>query len=687
MKIVLQIKLKIDFDTKIDASTGSSGEDQPPRKRSRKTAFVLEENIIYGGEDNSNNSNINSTLNYDSKIETDVNNKMQQQQLNSSLNGASSSSSSTSSMASQNNGHVNNNDVQQQPAPNGNVVVVEENGVSFTTTTTIQPAQQPKVQLDKLNRDIVRLMGQHLRSIGLKRTADLLMQESGCNLEHPAATKFRQHVLSGEWPKADHDLQELQMIIDDKNNSIIEMKFLLLEQKYLEFLEAGKPLDALHVLRNELTPLQHNTPRVHQLSSYMMCANNQELYKRANWEGEGIKSRTLLMDRLQKYLPPSVMLPPNRLKTLLTQAVEMQYEKCPTHDIAWKTDIQNVSLLADHTCSTDNFPIHCLQVLNEHCDEVWYCRFSPDGLKLATGSKDTTVIIWDVDPNELTVRHRKTLEGHTYGVSFITWSPDSKYLVVGGSEECPEVWIWNIDEGKLHNKIQHASEDSLTCAAFSPDGKKFVTGGLRGQFYLCDIDGVIHGSLEGIRVVGLAFRADNKTVLAADTHHRIRSYVFDSVRHDNNLIQEQHGIMTFTVNSADRLALLNISTQGLHLWDLQDKCLVRRFQGIVQGNFTISSCFGGVNESFVASGSEDCKVYIWHIKREEPILKLSGHIRTVNCVHWNPKYPALLASVSDDYSVRIWGPKRSTLSQSSSGDDLNHESNNESLEPSWNMGS
>lgn len=69
--------------------------------------------------------------------------------------------------------------------------------------------------------------------------------------------------------------------------------------------------------------------------------------------------------------------------------------------------------------------------------------------------------------------------------------------------------------------------------------------------------------------------------------------------------------MTFSVNAADRLALLNISTQGLHLWDLQDKCLVRRFQGVTQGNYTIYSCFGGVNETFVASGSEDNKVHLF----------------------------------------------------------------------------
>lgn len=47
-----------------------------------------------------------------------------------------------------------------------------------------------------------------------------------------------------------------------------EMKFLILEQKYLEFLEDGRVLDALHVLREELTPLQHNTSRVHEISRY-----------------------------------------------------------------------------------------------------------------------------------------------------------------------------------------------------------------------------------------------------------------------------------------------------------------------------------------------------------------------------------------------------------------------------------
>lgn len=126
-------------------------------------------------------------------------------------------------------------------------------------------------------------------------------------------------------------------------------------------------------------------------------------------------------------------------------------------------------------------------------------------------------------------------------------------------------------------------------------------------------------------MVCLAYRKDGKTILAADTHNRIRAYNFEDLS-DYNVyvecwdllrsltnfvlsfwdcsIKEDHPIMNFVCDDADRLALLNLENQGCNLWDLEDRVLLRKFQGLQQGLYTIRACFGGINQIFVASGSE-----------------------------------------------------------------------------------
>ncbi|XP_043914763.1 WD repeat-containing protein 26 isoform X7 [Protopterus annectens] len=547
---------------------------------------------------------------------------------------------------------------------NNNSNNVMNNGVPGTASSSSElgVAIKKKKRLSPSEEDVIRLIGQHLNGLGLNQTVDLLMQESGCRLEHPAATKFRNHVMEGEWDKAENDLNELKSLVHSPH-AIVRMKFLLLQQKYLEYLEDGKVLEALQVLRCELTPLKYNTDRIHILSGYLMCSHADDLRVKAEWEGKGNASRSKLLDKLQTYLPPSVMLPPRRLQTLLRQAVELQRDRCLYHNTKLDNHLDSVSLLIDHVCSRcqffpcfrKQFPCFTQQILTEHCNEVWFSKFSNDGTKLATGSKDTTVIIWQIDQDTHQLKVWKTLEGHAYGVSYLAWSPDDTYLIACGPDDCSELWLWNVQTGELRTKMSQSHEDSLTSVAWNPDGKRFVTGGQRGQFYQCDLDGNLLDSWEGVRVQCLWCLADGKTVLASDTHQRIRGYNFEDLT-DRNIVQEDHPIMSFTISRNGRLALLNVATQGVHLWDLQDRVLVRKYQGVTQGFYTIHSCFGGHNEDFIASGSEDHKVYIWHKRSELPIAELTGHTRTVNCVSWNPQIPSMMASASDDGTVRIWGP-------------------------------
>ena len=73
----------------------------------------------------------------------------------------------------------------------------------------------------------------------------------------------------------------------------------------------------------------------------------------------------------------------------------------------------------------------------------------------------------------------------------------------------------------------------MTCAAWLQDGQTFVAGGVKGQFYYCDLDGHIRDTWEGIRVQALHVLPDG-LVLAADKLNRIRTYNFKEIS-DSNL--------------------------------------------------------------------------------------------------------------------------------------------------------
>eukprot|EP00118_Oscarella_pearsei_P002921 m.12198 g.12198 ORF g.12198 m.12198 type:complete len:568 (+) comp23868_c0_seq1:226-1929(+) len=551
----------------------------------------------------------------------------------------------------------------------GSIDATTANGEDKPETNGEGAALVTKKSLSKSDCEIIRLIGQHLRDLGLQRSVDELVKESGCAMEHPVAAKFRSYVLRGNWDESFTALEDLKpLLVSEKKFET--MKFLMLEEKYMEMLESKHVMEALQCLRGDITPMEFDTGKVHKLSSYMMCNGTDDLKMTANWPGIDGGARQKLMDTLQSFLPASAMLPPRRLQQLLGHALEWQASQCVYHNTSWKPELGLYSLLTDHICTRNQFPSECHHSLEDHTDEVIHLQFSHNGKRLATGSKDSTVILWNVeDPGD--IKKVRTLQGHPFGIAWVQWSPDDQYILACGEEDSSEVFIWTVETGELKCRFSHNVDDSLSSAAWYGDSQRFVAAGIKGQFYQCNIDGNMLESWEGVRVHCVAVVHNQQPlVLAADTHMRVKAYNFESLTTAGAVVQEDHPIMSFTVSSDGRLVLLNIASQGLHLWDMKDAMLIKRYQGISQGFYTIHSCFGGVNEDFIASGSEDHKVYIWHKQTETPIMVLSGHTRTVNAVSWNPKNPSMLASAGDDGYVKVWGPARESHEEASNGQDL-----------------
>jgi hypothetical protein len=78
------------------------------------------------------------------------------------------------------------------------------------------------------------------------------------------------------------------------------------------------------------------------------------------------------------------------------------------------------------------------------------------------------------------------------------------------------------------------------------------------------------------------------------------------------------------------------------------------FSGHVNNSFYVKSSFSP-DDRYIVSGSSDYDVYIWDTAH--PLLaplRLKGHHGEVSDVAWNPSDPCMLASSSDDTTVRVW---------------------------------
>ncbi|KDQ07069.1 hypothetical protein BOTBODRAFT_120606 [Botryobasidium botryosum FD-172 SS1] len=533
------------------------------------------------------------------------------------------------------------------------------NGIAPPQIARVQPPWPSLYKDSPIDREeFVRLVVQSLRDVGYTESARTLEAESGYTLESGIVAEFRRAVIEGEWEELEAALLQLGVQNED---DLQTTRFLISQQKYLELLEARQLTAALYVLRNELAPLNYDSDRLHLLSSLMMCSE-EDLLSNAKWDGARGSSRQQLLADLQLY----------------------QRNACLYHNTT-----APLSLYSDHECDRTQFPSLTTYILAEHADEVWHIKWSHDGRYLASASKDKSAIVWRIGPPSESGNRDCTPEqvfrDHKYEVSCLAWSLDDSILLTSAENI---VKIWNVKSGVCIREVDsRVGPDPCPVSSLQwlPDNSGFVSGSMDRRIIFWDRDGKRTDTWgpTSIRITDMAISPDGSRLVATGMLHNPalasatpstsslnlpngtssnpstltkRIVIYDMhTKQEEASIPQSGELTSVQISSDSQYALINRSVDEVHLWDLNSKRMVRRYMGHQQFRHVIRSCFGGANESFIVSGSEDGKVYIWHRDSCALLEALPGHGQgSVNTVAWNPQDEGMFASCSDDCTIRIW---------------------------------
>ncbi len=102
---------------------------------------------------------------------------------------------------------------------------------------------------------------------------------------------------------------------------------------------------------------------------------------------------------------------------------------------------------------------------------IWNIAFAPTGDRLAVGSREGTIYLWDFIRKE----RLKPLIGHTEHIWSVCFSPDGKRLVSGSSDRIAR--LWDVESGEEIATLPLGKPCTLMEIAFSPCGN-LIAGGL-----------------------------------------------------------------------------------------------------------------------------------------------------------------------------------------------------------------
>jgi len=260
-----------------------------------------------------------------------------------------------------------------------------------------------------------------------------------------------------------------------------------------------------------------------------------------------------------------------------------------------------------------------MRILNGY--EIERIHFSSDNAIIAALNYDNTVQLWSTEGRALATLH------HNRKVTDLSFSPDGNICASASADNI--VRLWNKDGTLIQSLRDH--RDKVNQVVFSPNGKTFASVSNDGMVKLWRQDGTSIRTLQPASKIGNSQNAYRKDRIEFSEDGQVIVLI-------RKLSQQEESSSIIKFWNSEGREIKTI--QGQESWDLE--------------NVFFST--GGKNVTLVEKVKS---LKSWSLDKSSEIT-FSGHKGTVNSVSFSHD-GKVLASTSDDQTVKLWNRKGKLL--------------------------
>lgn len=254
----------------------------------------------------------------------------------------------------------------------------------------------------------------------------------------------------------------------------------------------------------------------------------------------------------------------------------------------------------------DEFKFECVSTLEGHENEVKSCSWDSNGQLLATCGRDKTVWIWETldDCGYSDFDCISVLNGHTQDVKCVLWHPTMEMLLTASYDDTVRSWVEDVDDWYCAD-ICRAHKSTVWSLSCNASGSHMVSVGDDLDLVIC------------------------RLILKNDE---------GGGDHDDQ--DEEMTDKKFMWKECARLPQAHKRT-------------------------VYSADWAKTGHEMIATAAGDDTIRLFRLKDGSSLSdnspqfelvceQLNAHETDLNCVSWNPVNPSLLATVSDDATLKIW---------------------------------